>query len=152
AANVDTRILVFVRPDVSGQSLSTPVERSTVSELWINRSWDLYSRWMAAPLDGWSPQGLRTADGDWARSAVVAATHAHAGRLKALLHENGLTGEDPILIWRDKRGRLKACACTDKLSYHFVRSDFGAPDQAPPQPPAAPQPQPAPATPPATPA
>ena len=145
AADVDTRVLVFVRPDVSGQSLSTPTERSTVAELWINRDWSLYSRWVSAPVDSWAPQGLRTADGDWARSAVVTATHAYVDRLKALLHENGLSGEDPILIWRDKKGRLNACACTDKLSYHFVRSDFGAPDVAPPQP--APAPAPAPATP-----
>jgi hypothetical protein len=136
AADVDTRVLAFVRPDVSGQSLSTPSERSTVAELWINRDWGLYDRWTSTPEDAWAPQGLRSADGDWARTAVVSATHAYVDRVMALLRENGLTGEDPILIWRDKRGRLKACACTDPLSYHFVRSDFGAPDKAPPPAPA----------------
>jgi hypothetical protein len=144
AVDVDTRVLAFVRPDVSGQSQSTPSERSTVAELWINRDWGLYDRWTSTSEEAWAPQGLRSADGDWARSAVVTATHAYVDRLTALLHENGLTGQDPILIWRDKRGQLKACACADPLSYHFVRSDFGAPDKAPPQP--APAPTPAPAT------
>lgn len=143
AVDVDTRVLVFVRPDVSGQSLSTPVERATVAELWLNRDWSLYQSWMATPTDNWSPAGLRIADNDWARGAVVGATHAYVDKLRALLQENGLTGDDPILIWRDKRGRLKACSCTDRLSYHFVRSDFGAPDNAPPTPAAPPSSAPA---------
>lgn len=138
AANVDTRVLVFVRPDEAGESLSSPSERSTVSELWINRSWTLYEKWTAASEGDWAPQGLRASDGDWARSAVMNATHLYVDKLIALLHENGLNGPDPILIWRDQKGRLKACACSDRLSYHFVRSDFGAPANAPPQPAPAP--------------
>ena len=136
AVNVDTRVLVFVRPDEAGESLSSPSERSTVAELWINRNWDFYAKWTATPEGDWAPQGLRPADGDWARAAVVNATHLYVEKLTSLLHENGLNGSDPILIWRDQKGRLKACACTDRLSYHFVRSDFGAPANAPPAPPA----------------
>jgi len=140
AVNVDTRVLVFVRPDEAGESLSSPSERSTVAELWINRNWDFYAKWTATPEGDWAPQGLRPADGDWARAAVVNATHLYVEKLTSLLHENGLNGSDPILIWRDQKGRLKACACTDRLSYHFVRSDFGAPANAPPAPPAPPAP------------
>ena len=134
AVNVDTRVLVFVRPDEGGEALSSPSERSTVAELWINRSWGLYEKWTATPEGDWAPQGLRPSDNDWARSAVVNATHLYVGKLTSLLHENGLNGSDPILIWRDQKGRLKACSCTDRLSYHFVRSDFGAPADAPPEP------------------
>src|SRR5215469_16927983 len=54
AVDVDTRVLVFVRQDVSGQSLSTPVERATVAELWFNRDWGLYQRWMQTPVEGWA--------------------------------------------------------------------------------------------------
>jgi hypothetical protein len=146
AVDVDTRVLVFVRPDVGGQSLSTAQERATVAELWINRDWGLYDRWMQTPTENWAPQGLRPADNDWGRTAVVQATHTYVDKLAALLKENGVTADDPIVIWRDKKGRLKACACTDRLSYHFVRSDFHAPDTAPPPAPAAP---PASASPPA---
>ena len=134
AANVDTRVLVFVRPDEAGEALSSPGERATVAELWINRSWDFYQTWTASSEGDWAPKGLRPADGDWARSAVVNATHFYVDKLVSLLHENGLNGLDPILIWRDQKGRLKACSCTDRLSYHFVRSDFGAPANAPPAP------------------
>jgi hypothetical protein len=141
AANVDTRVLVFVRPDEAGEALSSPSERATVAELWINRNWDFYETWTASPEGDWAPKGLRPADGDWARSAVVNASHLYVDKLMSLLHENGLSGADPILIWRDQKGRLKACSCTDRLSYHFVRSDFGAPANAPP----APAPLPAPA-------
>ena len=148
AVNVDTRVLVFARPDEAGESLSSPSERATVAELWINRSWDLYAKWTASPVGDWAPQGLRPSDGDWARAAVVTATHLYVDKLMALLHENGLNGSDPILIWRDQKGRLKACSCTDRLSYHFVRSDFGAPANTPPEPAPAPAtvPAPAPAT------
>jgi hypothetical protein len=140
AVNVDTRVLVFVRPDEGGEALSSPSERSTVAELWINRNWDFYEKWTATPEGDWAPQGLRPSDNDWARSAVVTATHLYVDKLTSLLHENGLNGSDPILIWRDQKGRLKACSCTDRLSYHFVRSDFGAPANAPPAPPPAPKP------------
>lgn len=138
AANVDTRVLVFVRPDEAGEALSSPSERATVAELWINRNWGVYQQWTATSEGDWAPKGLRSADGDWARSAVVNATHLYVDKLTSLLHENGLNGPDPILIWRDQKGRLKACACTDRLSYHFVRSDFGAPANAPPAPAPAP--------------
>src|ERR1700747_2618270 len=53
AANVDTRVLVFVRPDEAGEALSSPSERSTVAELWINRSWDFYEKWTATPEGDW---------------------------------------------------------------------------------------------------
>jgi hypothetical protein len=125
---------------VSGQSLSTAQERSTVAELWFNRDWGLYDRWMQSSEEAWAPAGLHPADGDWARSAVVASTHVFVDKLTALLKENGVTSDDPIVIWRDKKGRLKACACSEHWSYHFVRSDFGAPDTAPPAPKAAPPP------------
>jgi hypothetical protein len=150
AVKVDTRVLVFARPDEAGEALSSPGERSTVAELWINRNWDFYEKWTVSSAGDWAPQGLRPADGDWARAAVVNATHLYVDKLMSLLHENGLNGPDPILIWRDQKGRLKACSCTDRLSYHFVRSDFGAPANAPAN--APPEPAPAPAAAPAGPA
>ena len=38
-AGIDTRVIAIARPDVNGQAKSTAAERSTVAELWVNRSW-----------------------------------------------------------------------------------------------------------------
>jgi hypothetical protein len=144
AANVDTRVIIFARPDREGLSQSTPTERATVAELWINRDWDLYARWMATPHREWTAEGIRPADKDFARTAVVNATRDYVNQLVPLLKGAGLGDTYPLLIWRDRDGLLKACACTDARSYHFILSDLGAPRRAPLLPPVA---TPAPAAP-----
>lgn len=125
AKDIDTRVIVFARADRQGQPQSTQAERATVAELWINRDWGLYGRWMATPRREWAAPGLKFADTDWARRAVVNATRDYINQLAPLLTDAGLTTDYPLLIWRDRQGLLKACACTDSRSYHFVRADLG---------------------------
>lgn len=130
-ANVDTRVIAFARPDREGLVQSTPAERATVAELWINRDWNLYLQWMASPRQQWAAPGLRAADGDIARTAVVDASRQFADKLTPLLKANGLGTEYPLLIWRDRDGYLKACACADRRSYAFIRHDLGVADETP---------------------
>ncbi|HEY3813311.1 MAG TPA: hypothetical protein VGL66_08785 [Caulobacteraceae bacterium] len=130
AANIDTRVIVFARPDHEGLQESTPAERATIAELWINRDWSLYAKWMATPHKDWAADGLKPADHDFARNAVVNATRDYVNQMTPLLKAAGLGDAYPILIWRDHDGFLKACACTDERSYHFIRSDLGAPGEA----------------------
>jgi len=130
-ANVDTRVIPYVRPDREGLSLSTAAERSTVAELWINRSWPLYLEWMATPRQQWAAPALKPADADIARTAVVDASRQFTAKLEPLLKANGLGSGYPILIWRDRDGFLKACACSDRRTYHFIREDLGVADEAP---------------------
>ena len=160
-ANVDTRVIVYARPDREGVSMSTPAERSTVAEMWINpdRSWNLYLQWMAVPRREWGAPGVKPSDGDIARTAVVDASRQFIEKLTPLLKGNGLGTEYPLLIWRDRDGYLKACACADRRSYAFVRHDLGVADETPslialPKPEPLPEPAPAPeiAPPPAAPA
>ena len=125
AANVDTRVIVFARADREGLGQSTAPERATIAELWINRDWNLYARWMATSHKDWTADGLKTADRDMARTAVVNASRDFVNQLNPLLKGAGLGDTYPILIWRDRDGFLKACACTDERSYHFIRSDLG---------------------------
>jgi len=132
-ANIDTRVITFARADADGVAQSTPAERSTVAELWINRDWNLFLNWMATPRQSWTAPGLRRADGDFARTAVVDASRSFLGKLEPLLAANGLslrTGY-PILIWRDRDGQMKACACTDPRTYRFIREDLGVADEKP---------------------
>lgn len=158
-ANVETRVIVFARPDREGASQSTAAERATVAELWINRDWTLFLNWMATPRQDWTAPGLKPADGDIARTAVVDASRQFVDKLTPLLKGNGLGSEYPLLIWRDRDGYLKACACADRRSYAFIRHDLGVADETPslialPRPAEpAPEPVPAPdlALPPATP-
>ncbi|HEY9236523.1 MAG TPA: hypothetical protein VIP08_15970, partial [Phenylobacterium sp.] len=64
AANVDTRVIVIARRDVNGASKSTPAERATVAELWLNRSWPLMQQWEEVPAEAWTAPGVAAADGD----------------------------------------------------------------------------------------
>ncbi|HWE44414.1 MAG TPA: hypothetical protein VG407_00180 [Caulobacteraceae bacterium] len=130
AANVDTRVIVFARADHEGLQESTAAERATVAELWINRDWNLYARWMATSHKDWTASDLKPAEHDWARTAVVNSTHDYVNQMAPLLKGAGLGDTYPILIWRDRDGFLKACACTDERSYHFIRTDLGAPSEA----------------------
>lgn len=130
-ANVDTRVIAYARPDREGQTQSTAAERATVAELWINRDWNLYLKWMAAPRQTWAAPDLRPADGDIARTAVVDASRQFTDKIEPFLKANGLGTEYPLLIWRDRDGFLKACACSDRRSYAFIRHDLGVADEMP---------------------
>ncbi|MDO9336597.1 MAG: hypothetical protein Q7T61_09370 [Caulobacter sp.] len=131
AAGVDTRVIAIARADVAGVQKSAAAERTTVAELWINRSWPLWEQWNAAAPEAWTAPGLHPADGDMARTAVVEAGRKAAADLKPLLAKNGVkVGEEgvkyPTLIWWTKDGEMKACACEDPRTYRFVRADLGA--------------------------
>eukprot|EP01030_Chromulinospumella_sphaerica_P018279 gene18278-18134_t len=136
AAGVDTRIVAIARAEVGGVEKSTPAERTTVAELWINRSWPLWEQWNAAPVEAWTAPGLHPADGDMARTAVVEVGRKAVADLKPLLAANGVpVGEAgvkyPTVIWWTQAGEMKACACEDPRTYRFVREDLGAKDRAP---------------------
>ena len=67
-------MIVIARADHEGLQQSTPAERATIAELWINRDWNLYAKWMATPHKDWAADGLKASDHDFARNAVVNAT------------------------------------------------------------------------------
>ena len=125
-AGVDTRVIMIARDDVNGAPKSTAIERSTVAELWFNRSWKLYQQWTAAPADSWTAQGIPAADGNVARSAVVEAGRDAVERLKPLLRDNGIAMAYPVLIWWTKDGKMEGCACDRAETYKFVRKELGA--------------------------
>lgn len=125
-AGVDTRVIMFAWPDRNGQAQSTPAERATVAELWINRSWPLLERWDATPIEAWTAPGIPPADGDMARTAVVEAGRGMVDRLTPLLKANGIGFGAPVLIWWSKDGVMHGCACGSPASWRFVRKDLGA--------------------------
>ena len=136
AAGVDTRVIAIARADLGGQSKSTAAERTTVAELWINRSWPLWEQWNSTAVEAWTAPGLHPADGDMARTAVVEVGRKAVADLKPLLAANGVaTGEGqvkyPTVIWWTQDGAMKACACEDPRTYRFVRKDLGAKDRLP---------------------
>lgn len=129
AAGLEVRIIVFARPDREGLTQSTAAERATVAELWLTRDWTLYQRWTATPSNNWTAAGLPAADGSRARGAVVEAGRGFIEDLTAALSGEGLRISYPLVIWRDREGYMKACACSDDRSWAFVRDDTGAPDR-----------------------
>jgi hypothetical protein len=124
-AGVDTRAIMIAPADVNGAAKSTAAERSTVAELWVNRSWPLFQTWMAADPAAWTAPHIPPADGDVARNAVVEAGRDLIDRLGPLLKANGLKPGYPILIWWAKDGNMEACLCQAKQTYVYVRRDLG---------------------------
>lgn len=129
AAGIEVRIIVFARPDREGLALSTAAERATVAELWLTRDFTLYERWTATPVRNWTAAGIPAADGNLARSSVVEASRTFVTRLNQHLGQAGLQARYPLIIWRDREGFMKACACSDSRSWVFIRDDLNAPDR-----------------------
>jgi hypothetical protein len=126
AANVDTRVIQIARRDVNGLAKSTPVERSTVAQLWLTRDWKLLEAWEAVPVDAWKAPGSPPADGDMARMAVVESGRSTVDRLRPLLRDNGIDLRYPTLVWWNAKGEMRACACEKRQTYRFVRRELGA--------------------------
>ncbi len=129
AAGVEARIILFARPDREGLAQSTAAERATVAELWLTRDWTLYQRWTATPVRNWTAAGIPAADGNLARGAVVEAGRNFIASLSEKLREEGLQTRYPLVVWRDREGFMKACACSDSRSWAFIRDDLDAPDR-----------------------
>jgi hypothetical protein len=129
AAGIEVRIIVFARPDREGLPLSTAAERATVAELWLTRDYTLYERWTATPVRNWTAAGIPAADGSLARSSVVEAGRTFVTRLNEHLGRAGLQARYPLIIWRDREGFMKACACSDSRSWVFIRDDLNAPER-----------------------
>jgi hypothetical protein len=127
AAGVDTRIIVVALPDQNGLAYSTPAERATVAELWVNRDWKLFERWQAVILPvAWTAPGLPAADGDAARTAVVEAGRKAVRDLTPLLAHSGVKFAWPTLIWWNKAGQMRGCACLGPRSWRNVERELGA--------------------------
>jgi hypothetical protein len=125
AANVDTRVIEIAQRDVNGVAKSTPAERATVAELWLNRSWPLMEQWAAVPAEAWRAPGLPPSDGDMARTAVIEAGRKMADDLQPLLKDNGINFAYPLLIWWTADGEMHGCACERPETYRFVRKELG---------------------------
>jgi hypothetical protein len=91
AAQVDTRVIVYARPDTEGIANSTPAERATVAQLWSDRpgGWALLQRWMTTPPSAWTAPGIAPADGDVARTAIVERGRSFIDQMEPLLERNG---------------------------------------------------------------
>jgi hypothetical protein len=127
AAGVDTRVIVIARADRNGLTLSTAPERATVAELWLNRDWKLFQRWLATdPPTAWSASGLPPADGDVARTAVIEAGRKSVDDLRPLLKANGIDLDYPTVIWWTKAGVMHGCVCGKPPSWANVEKELGA--------------------------
>jgi hypothetical protein len=125
AAGVDTRVIEIARADYNGLAKSTPAERATVAELWLNRSWKLMQTWESVPPEAWTAPGIPPADGDMARTAVVEAGRKLVVDLTPAVKANGINFAYPLLIWWTKDGQMRGCACEKRETYRFVRKELG---------------------------
>ena len=121
-ANVDTRVIMVAR-----RAKSTAPERTGVGELWAARSWKTYEDWTATPVDAWTGDGMKSGDTDQARAALVEKGRVLVDDLRPLLAENGIELRYPTLIWKDEHGQLRGCACEQRETYRYIRSELGLP-------------------------
>lgn len=126
AAGVDTRVIMTPRPTRNGVVRSSPAERTTIAELWANRSWPLYEQWQSVPADAWTAQGLPPADGDAARTALVKASEDFVAKMQPLLKDNGVSLAYPTLIWETKDGTLRTLAWREGVRYDHMLKELGA--------------------------
>jgi hypothetical protein len=119
-AGVDTRVIMVAR-----RPKSTAPERTGVAELWAKRSWATYETWTSMPVDAWTGEGLPSGDDDPQRAALVEKGRVLIDELRPLLLENGVELRYPTLVWTTPEGRLRACACEDRATYRYIRSELG---------------------------
>ena len=124
-AGVDTRVVLVARRDDQGRTRSTPVERTTVAELWVNRSWPLYEEWSAVQPTEWTAPGITPADGDIARAGVVELSRKTIDDLTTMLKANGLELHYPTLIWWDAKGQMRAYVGWDAPAAKNIRRELG---------------------------
>lgn len=120
AARIDTRVIMVAR-----RSKSTAPERTGVGELWATRSWKTYETWTSIPVDAWTGEGLKSGDDDPARAALVEKGRRLVDELGPLLAENGVELRYPTLIWTARNGVMRACACEERETYRYIRSELG---------------------------
>lgn len=128
AAQVDTRVIMFARADAGEVVKSTPAERATVAQLWVDRrgGWPLMQRWYDTPPTAWTAPGIAPADGDVARTAVIESARGWVEEMRPLLKRNGIDMAFPTLIWTDREGNLRGCACERPQTYRYIREELGA--------------------------
>jgi hypothetical protein len=126
-AGVDTRVIMVARRDNKGETKSSPVERSTVAELWVNRSWPLYEKWSLVQPTAWTAPGITPADGDIARTGVVELARKTVDDLVALLKPNGVQQGYPTLIWWDSKGQMRAYVGWEAPTAKQIRRELGVP-------------------------
>lgn len=124
-AKVDTRVILMARRDENAVERSTAVERATVAQLWINRSWPLFEAWHSVAHEAWPGTGIPAADGDMARTAVVEAGRKMVDDLRPLLKDNGVDFYYPLLVWWTKDGEMHACACEKPQAFKRVLKELG---------------------------
>jgi hypothetical protein len=124
-AGVDTRVIMVARRDKQGESQSSAFERSTVAELWVNRSWPLFEKWSAVQPTEWTAPGITPADSDIARSGVVELSRKTIDDLTKLMpFEKGKMGY-PTLIWWDAQGRMRAYVGWEAPAAKHIRRELG---------------------------
>jgi hypothetical protein len=127
AAGVDIRLITIARRDKPGVGFSTPVERTTVAELWLHRDWALARRWDTTPAGDWKAQGIPPADGDPEREAAVEAGRRLTEKLVPLLLAEGLVEDRfrfPTLFWPDAQG-WQALVGDTPGAFPAIRAAFG---------------------------
>ncbi len=120
----DTRVIAVARPDLNGRAVSTPQERAEVAELWIDRDWNFYLRWREPGPS--TMAGLRPADGDAARTAVVGASQAAAANIADLVRRNGVKFGYPMVIWWNKSGDMRASLADNAAARHKLEKEIEA--------------------------
>ena len=128
ASGAQVRVVPFLPADAENRVTGSATDRAAIAELWLGRDPGLLNQWLAASPEGWTAPGLTPAEGNLARTAVADASARFSDDLANLMSRAGVRAAWPMVIWRDREGFLRACACSDRRSWAFVRDELDAPD------------------------
>ena len=121
---VDTRVIVVAPAVIDAKTASSPEDRATVAEFWLNRDWNLYRRWRErspATMAGEAP-----ADGNAARTAVVETANRSAATIADLLKRNGVKFGYPMAIWWNKTGDMRASLVDNSTAARKAEQEIAA--------------------------
>ena len=128
ASGAQVRVVPFIPVESAGRTSGSAADRAAIAELWLGRDPGLLGQWLAADPKGWKAAGLPAADGNLARTAVAETGARFSSDLANQLGRAGVRAAWPMILWRDREGFLRACACSDRRSWAFVRDELNAPE------------------------
>lgn len=126
AANIDTRVIPFARPNLpNGTPKSRVGERAAIAEIWEHRNWAFFSDWSEIPVEAYDTLEGRPIDAekDPARLKRVEEARAWVNDMRVALAKNGAQIAYPALLWQSK-GVWKVCMCETEPQVRLILKEL----------------------------
>lgn len=123
-ANIDTRVILFARREISSAE-----EQAILADMACKRDWTIYSRWMADVPEAYGETyGLPpAANSSKQRSACLEWGRIVHDRIANVVEQNGWQMQSPALFWRAENGDWRMFLGDNKRAKRIIRKELGVP-------------------------